>query len=108
MHDLDRLSNKGKPVTSIEKLFGNRDTYHQVRNITFLFNNTLLLEPESSDPKFIKWLMDKKGLRIKKSINSDGFLTNYDFSCETTEERDNNTIWNITRNFKTTDGEYEE
>lgn len=41
--------------------------------------------------------MDNKGFRIKKSINTGGFLTNYEFSYKAIEG-DNTTIWNVTRN----------
>ena len=65
----------------------------------------MLLENLSSYPKFVKWFTFKKEFWIKKSINTSGLITNYEFSHETIEEGDNNTIWNVTRNFETTDGE---
>ena len=74
LDSLEWLQNKGKRVDKQEKFFGSRDRYLQARNIAFLNNNVLLLEEPYSNPKF---LMDKKGFHIEKSI--DGLLTNYKF-----------------------------
>ena len=53
---------------------------------------------------FIKWLIDKKGFKIKKIIRMDGFLVDYNFSYHATEGNNSDNIWNITRQFKTTNG----
>ena len=48
----------------------------------FLNNDVFLLEKPYSGPKFIRFVVDKKGFHIEKSI--DGLLTNYKFSYQST------------------------
>ena len=91
------LSKKSKLVTAIEKMFGEKDYYCNTRSIGFLSNDILLLEPECVNVRFIKWLMDKKGFKIKNTLSQSGFLVNYDFSY------DAGNVWNMVRTFKTTD-----
>lgn len=105
LDNLDWLANKGKPVTVIGKMFGGEENYYKVRCMGFLFDDVLLLEPECTNFRLTKWLMDEKGFKIKKKISQYGFLVDYEFSYDATEEDDRGNIWNITRIFKTADGD---
>ena len=71
-----------------KKFFGTRDRYLQARNV-------VLLEEPCSNPKFIKF-------RVEKTI--DGLITNYKFSFQSTENVYNNTIYHIDERFQTESG----
>ena len=87
----------------LKKILGNR--VHEARNAGYFRFDVLQLEEPCADPKFIKYLMENRDFKIKKTIRVSGFTTNYEVSYKSEEEEDGNIKWFVTKTYKTDNGQ---
>ena len=112
LDDVDWLTNRGRDEVTVEhmdplnKYFG--DEIYKARNIGYFFNDVLQLERECENPKFIKYLMERKEFEIRKTISIHGLIADYVVSY-LHDESDGDTVWHdVKREVKTVDGVIED
>ena len=109
LDDLDWLSNRGREVIDINHLDSLKkilvDRVNEARNAGYFIFDVLQLELPCTNPKFIKYLMENRDFKIKKTIRVSGFTTNYEVSYKSEEEEDGNIKWFVTKTYKTDNGQ---
>ena len=112
LEDVDWLVNRGRDEVTVDhmdplnKYFGGE--IYKARNIGYFFNDVLQLERACENPRFIRYLLEKKEFKIRKTISIHGLIADYDVSY-LHDEIDGGTVWHdVKREVKTVDGAIED